>query len=90
MCPDTSGFLYYIDAFKELISCKTSETASIPFTSIVEYFKIYGADDSFDDFLYIMRQMDMVYIEFENEKLKKSQGKNNARKSNPKSNSSKV
>jgi hypothetical protein len=89
MCPDTSAFLYYIDAFKELISCKTSETASIPFTSIVEYFKIYGADDSFDDFLYIMRQMDSVYIEFENERLKKSQGKNNGSTKSSKNNSSK-
>jgi len=89
MCPDTSAFIYYIDAFKELISCKTSETASIPFTSIVEYFKIYGAEDSFDDFLYIMRQMDMTYIQFENERIKKSQGNKNGSGKRIKNNPSK-
>jgi len=61
------------------MTCKSAEASSIPFTSIVEYFKIYGEGEDFDDFLYIIRQMDMALIEFEQKKLKKSQGKNNVK-----------
>lgn len=77
-CPNVLGFYYYTDAFKELMTCK-SEGSSIPFTSIVEYFKIYGEGEDFDDFLYIIRQMDMALIEFEQKKLKKDQGSKNGR-----------
>jgi len=36
--------------------------APIPFTSISEFATIYDIDD-FDDFLYLMRKLDNVYLE---------------------------
>lgn len=34
----------------------------IPFTAIAEYFRIYELDD-FDEFAYIIRRMDSVFLE---------------------------
>lgn len=34
----------------------------IPFTAIVEYFKIYGLSD-FDEFSYVIRRMDRAYLD---------------------------
>lgn len=55
--------LYY-DAFREVRSCVQIEGGPIPFTSILEYFRIYNIEGSFDDFLYIMRVMESVFFEF--------------------------
>lgn len=49
-------FRYYIDAFKELSTCR-GESGSIPFTAIVEYYKVFGIG-SFEEFLFIIREMD--------------------------------
>lgn len=38
----------------------------IPFTAIVDYFNIYGLSD-FDDFSYVIRRMDKVYLESNNQ-----------------------
>lgn len=74
--PDVQVFEWYIDAYKELCTCKRDDASAIPFTSIVEYFKIYGEGD-FDEFLYIMRRMDNTLIEsIKNKSKQKSQGKN--------------
>lgn len=54
---------------------------SIPFTAIVDYFKIYGTEeDSFDDFLYLIRRMDNALLEAI-ESSKKTEGKKNDGKS---------
>lgn len=42
----------------------------IPFTAIVEYFKIYPSGE-FDEFLYVIRRMDKTFIDFESSKTKK-------------------
>lgn len=76
-CPDVTGFAFYVEAFQELITCKSSEESSIPFTSIVEYFKIYGEGEDFDEFIYIMRRMDSAYIDAKSKKKKVAQGSNN-------------
>ncbi len=43
---------------------------SIPFTSIVEYYKIYGDGEDFDEFLYLVRSMDSAFTEAQEEKKK--------------------
>lgn len=59
------------------------DISPIPFSAIVEYSKIYGlVDEEFEDFIYIIREMDAELIELN--KAKKSNGrsnKNNHRKS---------
>ena len=57
--PDVEPFSFYIDAFKELSTCRTSGMGimPIPFTAIVEYAKIYNVSD-IDEFVYLIRKMD--------------------------------
>ncbi len=63
MMPNIEPFVFYRDAFAELSSCRHEE-GPIPFTSIVEYFRIYddGGED-FEDFIYIIRAMDTKLLE---------------------------
>jgi len=51
---------YYVNCFFELGTCR-SDGGPIPFTSIFEFSKIYNEYD-FDEFLYIIRLMDDVYL----------------------------
>ena len=62
--PDISGLEFYLDAFRELGSCRinTMSLAPIPFTAIVEYFKVNPVG-TFEEFHYYMRVMDNIYIE---------------------------
>jgi hypothetical protein len=72
IAPNVEPFVFYIEAFHELSSCRPSGwgISPIPFTSIVEYAKIYEVGD-FNEFLDIMRIMDAELIRLENDKQKK-------------------
>lgn len=72
--PNISGLEYYIDAFRELSTARPSSlgVGQIPFTAVVEYFKIFPSDE-FDEFLYLMRLMDKSYVEFEKAKAAKKE-----------------
>ncbi len=78
--PCLEGFEFYLDAFRELSTSRpvVMEIQSIPFTAIAEYFRIYELRD-FEDFSYIIRQMDMTFIEMNTEN-KDREDKNAARK----------
>lgn len=65
--PDIEPFYYYIESFFELHTCRNNE-GPIPFTAIHNFAKIYNEYD-FDEFLYIIRLLDDVFLE---QKLKKS------------------
>lgn len=68
--PNTHGIEFYIAAFRELGTCRdTSTTSPIPFTSILEYWKVYKSGD-FDEFLYFIRLMDDKLIKLESNKPK--------------------
>lgn len=59
----------------------------IPFTAVVEYCRVYEVED-FDDFLYIVRSLDDVYlgiVEEENKKVSKK-GSSGAAKQSSKDN----
>ena len=80
--PDVAGFDFYFDAFRELSTSRSSglDIQAIPFTAIVEYFRVYELDryETLDDFLYCIRRMDDVYLEMSadsGEKGKKDGGK---------------
>lgn len=86
MEPEIGGFEFYFDAFRELSTCRPGglDIQAIPFTAIVEYSRIYETGD-FDDFVHIMRTMDNIYLDLnEEEKKKKGTGSaiNNANKKN--------
>ena len=62
--PNIGHFDYYIDCFFELSTCRSGMSLSaIPFTAIAEYAKIFKVND-FDEFLYYMRQLDNVFLEW--------------------------
>lgn len=66
--PELSGLQWYAEVFKELDSCRSTVSLSpIPFTAIAEFARIYSVED-FDDFLYIVRQMDDAYLDFQGKK----------------------
>lgn len=59
----------------------------IPFTAIVEYFRIYELSD-FEEFNYVIRGMDKVYLELDQERNNKEskggkKGNVNSNKKNP-------
>jgi predicted ferric reductase len=60
---DVTLFQFYVDAFRELGSNRQigMGLGPIPFTSIVEYAKIYEVEDIVD-FIYIIREMDNEYL----------------------------
>jgi hypothetical protein len=60
---------------------------AIPFTAIVEYFRIYESGD-LDDFIYVIRSMDNVFLELNDKESEK--GKNSAASNADKKNPNKV
>lgn len=63
--PDIEGFEFFLDAFQELSTTRQIGLAvgPIPFTGLVDYFRIYELPDGFEDFAYVIRRMDQVYLE---------------------------
>lgn len=61
--PNVRGLEYYLEAFAELGTCRQigSGIGPIPFTSILEYAAFYNVED-FEEFIYLIRQMDSAYI----------------------------
>lgn len=76
--PNIEPFAFYRDAFSELSTCR-NESSAIPFTSIVEYFKIYGEGEDFEDFIYVIRSMDNTLLEIT---AKKRESKNGSSRTN--------
>lgn len=80
--PKIDGFEFYWEAWQELGTCRPVGfgSAPIPFTSIVEYSKIYEVED-FEEFLYIIRAMDNEFLRLEEASRPKqpaaNTGKNN-------------
>ena len=70
--PNVDHFSFYIDAFRELNSCRDygMGLGPIPFTAIAEYAKIYEVED-FDEFLYLIRVMDNQFIKSQNARASK-------------------
>ncbi len=84
--PNVDNFIFYIQAFEELSSCRPSglSISPIPFTSVAEYARIFEIED-FHEFLYLIRVMDAELI-----KLSSKKGRTNSGPTNPsKKNSSK-
>lgn len=81
--PDVTGFGFYIDAFRELSTCRPSsfDVGPIPFTAVVEYAKIFevGPDD-FEEFLYVIRAMDSEFLKAQNKKAAPKNGPANPNK----------
>ena len=71
MEPDIGPFDFFIDAFRELSSCRVNSMSlgPIPFTAIVEYSKLFDVGD-FSEFLYYIRAMDNVLLGLDNDKQK--------------------
>jgi hypothetical protein len=67
--PNIAGFEYYLEAFKELNSTRPigMGVGAIPFTAILEYFKIYPCDE-FEEFNYIIRRMDEAFLKQQSDK----------------------
>lgn len=74
MEPDVGPFSLYLDAFRELSSCRINGMAvgQIPFTAIVEYARLFDIDD-FPDFHYLIRLMDDCFLDLELKKSKAAQ-----------------
>jgi hypothetical protein len=72
--PDLEPFSVYLEAFYELSSCRNTGLGMgpIPFTAIVQYFKIYRIG-SFDEFLYLMRRMDIELLKLDKERSEREQ-----------------
>lgn len=82
--PPIGGFEFFYDAFRELSTSRSNGlgVGPIPFTAIVEYFRIYELQD-FEEFSYVIRRMDNVYLELEAQDAKgKKDGSTNANKKN--------
>lgn len=83
MEPCIEGLEFYRDAFFELSTCRAS-SGPIPFTAISEYcriFNIVNSPEELDEFIYVIRKMDDVYLKNEREKAK-ARGSTNVGKSN--------
>ena len=81
VAPNVEPFRFYLDAFRELSTCRPSGFGvdPIPFTSIVEYVKIYEVED-FHEFLDIIRDMDSELMRLEATKQKQDgSGKRDSR-----------
>jgi len=79
--PNIEPYAFYRDAYLELSSCKSAYESPIPFTSIVEYFKIYGEGEDFEDFIFVIRKMDEAHSD-SIKKKEKSNGPTNASQKN--------
>lgn len=82
LCPIAWPYRFYIDAFQELNTCRPQgvSVGPIPFSEICQYAKIYEVED-FQEFLYIVRQMDGEFLRLNNNKAKQD-GKKSASKRN--------
>ena len=62
--PILGPFEFYVEAFFELSTCRPIGMAAgqIPFTSIVDYHRLFNVADDFTDFLYFMRKLDNAYL----------------------------
>lgn len=62
--PNIEGLEFYLDAFREVSSCRPAGMAlsPIPFTAIVEYSRLYEIDEP-EEFAYIMRRMDNAILD---------------------------
>lgn len=69
--PNIAGFEFYIEAFKELGSCRPvgMGLGQIPFTAILEYYKLYPVGSVYE-FWHIIRQMDNAFLTLQAEKEK--------------------
>ena len=72
--PNISGLEFYTLAFTELSTSRPvgMGVGAIPFTAIVEYFRVYPVGD-LDEFIEIIRLMDNEYLRLEYEKSKSKQ-----------------
>lgn len=81
--PEVEPFIFYVDAFSELSTCRPMGEGAIPFTSIADYFNIYGEGEDFEDFIYVIRRMDMAYLEAMDKKRKAKNGPRTTDTKNP-------
>lgn len=66
--PDIDNYYFYIWAYHELETCRSSVSLGpIPFTAIAEFAKIYEVED-FEDFLYLIRVMDNTFLMLQGKK----------------------
>lgn len=70
MEPNLGPFSFYVEAFKEIGTCRSGSftMGPIPFTAIVEYFKVFNVQDDFEDFHYLIRRMDNALLKAESDK----------------------
>lgn len=61
----------------------------IPFTAIADYFRMYELED-FDEFAYVIRRMDCVYLELNAEGSGKKESAGGKAKTNGAANSDKT
>lgn len=67
--PELGPFSIYIEWFFELDSCRnTASISPIPFTAIHEFATIKSEIDDFEEFYYLMRRLDKVYIDWADKK----------------------
>jgi hypothetical protein len=85
--PNVGYFNWYLEAFKELSSCRSIGMilGPIPFTAIVEYSRIYEVED-FDEFLYVIRRLDDKFMELESKKAGVKNASTNSDKNNHRKN----
>lgn len=86
--PESAGFEFYFDAFDELSTARQvgMGLGPIPFTAIAEYFRMYeiSAFESFDDFSFVIRRMDKVFLELNSADPKKPSGGTSGKSDNDK------
>lgn len=73
MEPDIGAFAFYVEAFRELSTCRSGGMGlgPIPFTAVVEYTKLHHMEyEEFEEFLYFIREMDRCFLNLEAEKSK--------------------
>lgn len=65
--PYLGPFEFYVEAFKELTTCRPVSLGQgpIPFTAIADYHTIYNVALDLEDFLYVIRRMDLAYLKLE-------------------------
>jgi hypothetical protein len=76
--PEIGPFYFYLEAFHEIGTARSLGfgIGPIPFTAIAEYCKLFQIED-FEEFHYLMRRLDHVYLELNSsESDAKGGGKN--------------
>ena len=74
--PEITGLDFYYDAFRELSTTRQLglDAGPIPFTAIVEYSRLWDISD-FEDFSYVIRRLDEIYLELNSQDKKSSSNK---------------